>query len=211
MGKSVDYYMNLPYTIELEFGKLECRAWVKELRGCRATVKTSESVEELQRRLKEDQRKRIEELLEHGEEVPEPAVADPFWDNFPGGMEEDEARVILYKGGAAIFPLRVLQELWLRELQSNRLAEVKAGIPHKARNRRHLGQIGISREGDARPVHLGESLKGAWVEFDGPRTRYGYKDVELFGQPLRTEAAIVAALTGLEASVIEDYDFARLR
>lgn len=213
MEKTVDYYMDLPYTVELKFGRVEYRASVKELPGCKASVKASESVGELWRLLKEDQRRRIEELLEFGDKVPEPAgvSVDPFWDNFPGGIEEDEARTILYRDGIGFFPLRVLEELWLRELQGTRLAEVKSGIPHKARDRRQLGQADIVREGHEHPVRLGGSRKGAWVNFDGPRTRHGYKDVELFDQPLRTEAAIVAALTILEASMIEDFDFERLR
>jgi hypothetical protein len=37
--KTVDYYMSLPYTVELEFGRLEYRASVKNLPGCKVTVK----------------------------------------------------------------------------------------------------------------------------------------------------------------------------
>src|SRR5215212_6451533 len=65
--------------------------------------------------------------------------------------------------------------------------------------------------GDVRPVRLGKSLKGAWIRLDGPRTKHGYRNIELLDKPLRTEAAIVAALTVLDASKIESFDFERLR
>jgi hypothetical protein len=37
--KTVDYYMGLPYTLEPELDGVEYRASVKELPGCKATVK----------------------------------------------------------------------------------------------------------------------------------------------------------------------------
>ena len=60
-------------------------------------------------------------------------------------------------------------------------------------------------------MRLGKGGKGAWIRPDGPRTKHGYRDIELLDKPLRTEAAIVAALTPLEASVTKDADFERLR
>jgi hypothetical protein len=211
--KTVDYYMGLPYTVELEFGGVEYRASVKELPGCKATVKASESVEELWRRLKEDQRKRIEELLEFGDEVPEPAgvTVDPFWKSFPGGLEEPEAKTMLYRDGAAFFPLRILIGLWLEELADTKLTEVESsGTPPKG-GTHHLDQTIHAREGELRPVRLGKSLKGAWVKLDGPRTEYGYKDIKVLEQPLRAEAGLVSALTILEGSTIAEFDFEKLR
>jgi hypothetical protein len=68
-----------------------------------------------------------------------------------------------------------------------------------------------TREGDLPLVRLGNSLKGAWVRFDGPRTTSVYRSIEVLDQPLLTEAAIVAALRNREGSIIEDFDFERLR
>jgi predicted RNase H-like HicB family nuclease len=95
--KSVDYYMSLPYTVELEPDGKRYRASVEELPGCYATVEGSESVDELWRRLKEAQRQRIEELVESGEEVLEPAGAgaDPFLESLPDGLDEPEARTMV--------------------------------------------------------------------------------------------------------------------
>ena len=53
MEKSVDHYMSLPYTVELELDGKRYRASVEQLPGCYATVEGSESVDELWRRLKE--------------------------------------------------------------------------------------------------------------------------------------------------------------
>ncbi len=213
MEKSVDYYMSLPYTVELKPDGKGYRASVKELPGCKATAKASEGVEKLWGRLKEDQRRRIEELLEFGDEVPEPAGtgADPFWASFPDGLDEQEAETMLYRGGATLFPLRILVELWLRKLQSAGLSEVGTpGAPPRG-GAYHLDQTVHAREGDLRLVCLGEGRQPAWVKLDGPRTGRGYRGVDLLDQPLRTEAAVVAALTVLEASVVRDVDFERLR
>jgi hypothetical protein len=209
--KSIDYYMNLPYTVELESSGEWYQASIKEL-PCMATVGASESVEELWRLLKEDQRGWIEQQLRWGREVPEPPAADPFWESLPDDLDGDEIRSMLYLLGANYFPLRVLQEMWLQELGEVGLGEVKPspGVPLKAELSHH-DRRPPTPEGDVRPVRLGKSRKVAWIRFDGPRTERGYRDVEVLDQPLRTDAAIITALTVLEASVIEDADFERLR
>jgi hypothetical protein len=201
--KSIDYYMNLPYTVELESSGDWYRAWIKEL-PCMATVSASGSVAELWRLLKEDQRGWIEQQLRWGREVPEPPAADPFWERFPDDLDGDEIRSMLYVLGAKSFPLRVLQEMWLQELEDVGLGEVGSspGAPLKA-GPAHHSRMPVT-EGEVHPVRLGKSRKVAWISFDGPRTRHGYRDVEVLDQPLRTEAAIIAALTVLEASVMGD-------
>ena len=211
MEKSVDYYMNVPYTVELESSGEWYQASIKEL-PCMATVSASESVEELWRLLKEDQRGWIEQQLRWGREVPEPPVADPFWESLPDNLDGDEVRSILYVLGASSFPLRVLQEMWLQELREVGMGEVKPspGVPPKA-GPGHHDHTPPTPEGDVRPVRLRKSRKAAWIRFDGPRTERGYRDIEVLDQPLRTDAAIITALTVLEASVIEDPDFERLR
>ena len=208
MEKSVDYYMSLPYTVELASDGEWYRASIKEL-PCMAEVGASESVEELWRLLKEDQRRWIEQQLRWGRDVPEPPAADPFWESFPDDLDGDEVRSILYVLGASSFPLRVLQEMWLQELGDVGLGEVgpSPGAPPKAGPAHRMPVT----EGEMHPVRLGKSRKVAWISFDGPRTRHGHRDVEVLDQPLRTEAAIIAALTVLETSVMEDNDFELLR
>ena len=106
--------------------------------------------------------------------------------------------------------MRVLQEMWLQELGDVGLGEVgpSPGAPLKAGSAQH-DRMPVTEE-EVHPVRLGKSRKVAWITFDGPRTRHGHRDVEILDQPLRTEAAIIAALTVLEASVMGD-DFELLR
>lgn len=130
MKKSVDYYMGLPYTVELKRGGEGYRASIKELPECTATVPASESVEKLWQRLENAKREWIEQELEMGREVPEPpgATRDPFWDEFEEGNPnygEEDVRSALYEYGATRFPFRVLKELWLQELEDVGLGEVK--------------------------------------------------------------------------------------
>ena len=118
----------------------------------------------------------------------------------------------MYEYGATRFPLRILEELWLQELEEVRLDEVRpsSGIPPKAEINHH-DQRTPWFKGDVRPLRPGKAGKGAWIRLDGTRTKHGYRNIEVLDKPLRTEAAIVAALTTLEASVIEDADFEQLR
>lgn len=140
MGKTVDYYMSLPYQVELEmqddFGHPEYRAFIKELPGCGATVAASDSVEKLWRLLEENQRKWITKRLERGQEVPEPpsTESDPFWQEFSDEFDQHDIREMVYEYGATDFPLRVLEKWWLRELKEVGLSEVEpsAGAPPKA-------------------------------------------------------------------------------
>ena len=215
--RSVDYYMGLPYTVELRRGGEGFRASIKELPECTATVPASDTVEKLWQRLENAQREWIAQELEIDREVPEPpsATKDPFWDEFEEGNPnygEEEVRFELYEYGVTSFPFRVLKELWLQELEDVGLGEVKpsTSVPPKAEIN-HGDQTTPWLRGDVRPVRLGETLKGAWIRLDGPRTKAGYRNIEVLDKTLRTEAAIVASLTILEASMIEDDDFKRLR
>ena len=218
MKKTVDYYMSLPYQVEFA---MQCDsdhpkylAYIRELPPCRASVDASDSVEKLWRLLKENQRKWITRRLERGLEVPEPPdeTLDPFWQEFPDEFAQHDIKHMLYEYGATLFPLDILETLWLGELENVRLREVEpsVGAPPKALTP-HGDQASPTLRGDVRPVPLRGSLKKAWIKFDGPRTGRGYKAIEVLDQPLRTEAAIVATLTVLEASIIEDADFEWLR
>ena len=217
MEKTVDHYMSLRYTVELKPTGEGYEASIKELPACRATVGASGSVERLWQLLEKNQRKWIEKELEMGREVPEPpgATTDPFWEHveeaFPT-FDEEDARSELYEYGATHFPLRILEELWLQELDKVRLGEVKpsSGILLQAEIS-HYDQRTPWLKGDVRLVRLGKGGKGAWIRLDGKRTKRGYRNIEVLDKPLRTEAAIVAVLTVLETSIVEDFDFERLR
>ena len=217
MEKTVDYYMGLHYTVELKPARGGYRASIKELPACTATVYASDNVEKLWQLLEKNQREWIEQELAMGREVPEPpgATKDPFWEDFEAAIpnfDEEDVRSELYEYGATRFPLRILEELWLQELEKVRLGEVRpsSGIPPKAEINHH-DQRTPWLKGDVRPVRLGKGGKGAWIRLDGPRAKHGYRNIEVLDKTLRTEAAIVAALTALEASTIEKDGFERLR
>jgi hypothetical protein len=137
--KFVDYYMNLPYKVELKFYGEECRASIKELPACQATVAASDSVEKLRQLLEKNQREWIGRELAMGRAVPEPpgVTGDPFWEDFEEGFpgfDGEDVTSMLHGFGISCFPLRVLEELWLRELADVRLSEVEpsSGVPPKA-------------------------------------------------------------------------------
>jgi hypothetical protein len=136
---------------------------------------------------------------------------DP-WDDAPDEIDPAEIREMLYESGIKSFPLDVLEQLWLRELRDVGLSKVDAptGIPPKAESNQ-VDRASPPLQGDVRQVRLGASRKGAWLILDGPRTERGYMDIVVLAEPLRTETAIVAALTILEASLLSDVDFEQLQ
>jgi hypothetical protein len=104
----------------------------------------------------------IEQQLRWGREVPEPPATDSFWESLPDDLDGDEIRSMLYELGANYFPLSVLQEMWLQELEKVGLGEVKPspGVPLKAELIHH-DRRPPTPEGDVRPVRLGKSRKVA--------------------------------------------------
>lgn len=136
---------------------------------------------------------------------------DP-WEDAPDEIDPAEIREMLYESGIKSFPLDVLEKMWLRELRDVGLSKVDAstGIPPKAESHQ-VDRMSPPLQGDVRRVTLGASRKGAWIAFDGPRTERGYMDIVVLAEPLRTETAIVAALTILEASPLNDVDFEQLQ
>jgi hypothetical protein len=136
---------------------------------------------------------------------------DP-WVDAPDELDPAELREMLYESGIKSFPLDVLEKMWLRELRDVGLSKVDAstGIPPKAESHQ-VDRMSPPLQGDVRQVTLGESRKGVWIILDGPRTQRGYMDIVVLAEPLRTETAIVAALTILEASLLSDVDFEQLQ
>jgi len=136
---------------------------------------------------------------------------DP-WDDAPEEIDPAEIREMLYESGIESFPLDVLEKMWLRELRDVGLSKVEAptAIPPKAESHQ-VDRASPPLQGDVRQVRLGASRKGAWLILDGPRTERGYMDKVVLAEPLRTETAIVAALTILEASLLSDVDFDQLQ
>ncbi len=59
------------------------------------------------------------------------------------------------------------------------------------------------QEGELHPVRIGDHRQVFWLKVDGPRTSHGYKNIKVLDKPLRTQAAIVALLTILEANLVD--------
>jgi hypothetical protein len=120
-----------------------------------------------------------------------------------------ERREELYRSGSTTFwDLTDLVKLWLEELHEVGLRALDPDLqapPKQAEARRPERSLPWS---NARPVHL-ESGQTIWLRFDGDRSERGYKSIRVSDQPLRTDAAIISALTVLEATPInkKELDF----
>ncbi|MCA1729770.1 MAG: hypothetical protein LC751_10300 [Actinobacteria bacterium] len=180
MEKNVDYYMSLRYTIEPKPSSGGYRASIREIPECIVTVPASESIEKLWQLLEKNQREWIEETLEMGWDVPEPpgTTRDPFWEEFEEvnpGYDWEDVRSTLYEYGITCFPLGLLEELWLQELQDVRLSIVgPREAPPKAMSHRGY-QRGRALKGDVRPVRLGKGKKrlGSSSTDSAPETGIG--------------------------------------
>jgi hypothetical protein len=63
--------------------------------------------------------------------------------------------------------------------------------------------------GEAYPTRIAEAAQTIWIRLDGPRSpERGYREITVSDEPLRTDAAIVAALTVLEG---RPFDLGTLR
>jgi hypothetical protein len=64
--------------------------------------------------------------------------------------------------------------------------------------------------GEAYPTRLAQTAQTIWIRLDGPRSpERGYREISVSDEPLRTDAAIVAALSALEAKPLDLKDFAQ--
>ena len=58
--------------------------------------------------------------------------------------------------------------------------------------------------GDAYPTRKAQTGQTIWIRLDGPRSpERGYREISISDEPLRTDAAIVAALTVLEGRTLD--------
>ena len=127
------------------------------------------------------------------------------WSEYEDAVERREA---LYRSGSTIFwDLTVLVDLWLEELQEGGLSTLDPASQAPPKQAEARGPERSSPWSDARPVHMG---KGGvlWLRFDGDRTEQGYRNVRVSDEPLRTDAAIVAALATLEATALNKNELA---
>lgn len=122
-----------------------------------------------------------------------------FWESH----DPLEIKRELYRTGASFFThLPTLAWLWLNELKEKGLTapDPESGSVHKQGESQAPD---LRTPGDnAYPIRL-ESNKVLWIRAGGERDEYGYRSVDVSDKPMRTDAAIVAALAALESAVRE--------
>jgi hypothetical protein len=103
--------------------------------------------------------------------------------------------------------LSELARLWLNELNDVGLRTIDplSEAPQKQLNPRRPEME--PEEGQLYPARVDEHRQVFWLKLDGPRTsrgrKCGYKSIKVFDRPLRTQMAIIGALTVLETGPID--------
>jgi hypothetical protein len=114
----------------------------------------------------------------------------------------------LYAGMAFGMPdMRAFAREWLEELVRVGYygMEESLGLPLKQQSGEFFSPAG-SRPiyGQAYPARVGDVGQIVWLKLDGPRSpERGYREISVSDEPLRTDAAILAALTALEGMPID--------
>src|SRR5918999_1723092 len=96
--------------------------------------------------------------------------------------------------------LSTLADMWLKSLVDTGVRETdpsSGSIPKEVSS--YYPNAG-SPYADIRPAKLEDSREVIWLRADGHRTERGFKGVRILRTPLRTDTAIVAALTALEGN-----------
>ena len=102
--------------------------------------------------------------------------------------------------GKGRLELTTLADFWLKNLVYTGLRETdpsSGSIPKELSS--YYPNAG-SLYSDIRPAKLEDSREVIWLRADGHRTERGFKGVRILRTPLRTDTAIVAALTALEGN-----------
>src|SRR5215208_3643739 len=110
-------------------------------------------------------------------------------------QDEDDGRLHLH--------LPTLASSWLQKLTEVGLHEVdrSSGSPPKEQASYYPRAEPIHK--DIYPVKLRDSREVLWLKLNGRWSKRGYRSVEVLDTPLRTNTAILAALTSLEAKPID--------
>jgi hypothetical protein len=136
------------------------------------------------------------------------------WDLAPWGGDMEAYREDLYAGMAFGFSdLRAFAREWLEELLRVGYygMEESLGLPFK----QQAGNLSavpspLPLFGEAYPVRIGDAGQVSWLQLDAGRSARGYKNVAISDEPLRTDKAIIAALTALEGRPMDAQRLARV-
>src|SRR5919107_2100815 len=133
---------------------------------------------------------------------PQPCDESP-WEGDLEAYRED-----LYAGMAFGMPdMRAFAREWLEELLRVRYygMEESLGLPLKQQSGDFFSPAGSRPiHGQTYPARVGEVGQIVWLKLDGPRSpERGYREISVSKEPLRTDAALLAALTALEGRPID--------
>ncbi len=138
-----------------------------------------------------------------------PAAPEKPWDREPYNGNEEHYREDLYNGVAfAATDLRRFADKWLEEL--GRVGYRGVGGPSGLPLKQRKDYSTISRpaslppDGDAYPIRFENTKQVLWLQVNGKRSsKRGYREVRVADEPVRTDEAILAALTVMEGRSID--------
>jgi hypothetical protein len=141
--------------------------------------------------------------------VAPPAAPEKPWDREPYDGNEEHYREDLYNGIAfAATDLRSFADKWLEEL--GRVGYRGVGGPLGLPLKQRIDYSAISRPaslppyGDAYPVRFENTRQILWLQVDGKRSsEHDYREVRVADELVRTDEAILAALTAMEGRLID--------
>ena len=103
--------------------------------------------------------------------------------------------------------MRAFAREWLEELVrvGYHGMEKSLGLPLKQQSKEFFSPPGSRPiHGQSYPARVGEVGQIVWLKLDGPRSpERGYREISVSDEPLRTDAAILAALTALEGRPLD--------
>ncbi len=130
------------------------------------------------------------------------------WDLSPWEGDLEAYREDLYAGMAfGMHDMRAFAGEWLEELLRVGYygMEESLGLPLKQQSGEFFSPPrSLPIYGDAFPARVGDVGQIVWLKLDGPRSpERGYREITVSDEPLRTDAAILAALTALEGRPLD--------
>ncbi len=136
------------------------------------------------------------------------ASAGGPWDHAPWNGNLEAYREDLYGGMTFGLPdVRLLAREWLEELLRVGYygMEESLGLPLKQRSGEYSSPPRpLPLYGEAHPTRLGDTGQTIWIQLDGARSpERGYREISVSDEPLRTDAAIISALTALEVRPLD--------
>ena len=140
------------------------------------------------------------------EVLPEPPRKP--WDDAPWYGNLEAYREDLYFGIAFGLPdFRAFSGEWIEELLRVGYygMEESLGLPLKQQaDDFFTPPQPLPIYGESYPVRLGDTRQTVWLNLDGPRSlKWGYREVTVSEEPLRTDKGILAAVTALEGRPLD--------